>query len=125
MASDEWAGEGWRKAGVVEAGTDDTVRTLSYDLAWEEPFPDGIAIRVVRDAFTDAWHGRDDEVVANRTQLQEVLRKARTAGEPVGAVLAGSGVGLVDAVEQAGEIVQRIVAEAESLLRGRPSQVLR
>ena len=125
VASDEWAGEGWRKAGVVEAGTDDTVRTLSYDLAWEEPFPDGIAIRVVRDAFTDAWHGRDDEVVANRTQLQEVLRKARTAGEPVGAVLAGSGVGLVDAVEQAGEIVQRIVAEAESLLRGRPSQVLR
>ena len=126
VASQEWAGGEWRKARVVAAGTDDTVWTRTYDLGLSLPFPDGIGGRVLRNAFTDTWHGREAEVVAQRTELRAQLEAAAEVVDPdVEAVWAGAAAGLIQSVEPAGEIVRRIVAEAEHLLKGRPSQVLR
>jgi len=125
VASDEWDGGEWRSAAVVAAGTEDTVRTLAYDRVWDDPFPDGIAMRVVRNVFTGEWHGREAEVVANRIELRAELKAAQAVGDAeLGPVLAGQVAGLIQAVEPAGTIVRRIVAEAEALLRGRSSQVL-
>ena len=125
VASEEWAGGDWYKEAVVRAGTDDTVRTLAYDVVWDDPFPSGIANRVLCNAFTNTWHGRDAEVATQRTAFEAQLTEARIAENPdVAAVLAGSAVGLIDAVESAGSIVRRVVAEAEHLLRERPSQLL-
>jgi nitronate monooxygenase len=125
VASEEWAGGDWYKEAVVRAGTDDTVRTLAYDVVWDVPFPSGIANRVLCNAFTNKWHGRDAEVATQRTAFEAQLTEARIAENPdVAAVLAGSAVGLIDAVESAGAIVWRVVAEAEHLLRERPSQLL-
>ncbi len=126
VASEEWAGGGWRKARVVTAGTDDTVWTRVYDLGLSLPFPDGIGGRVLRNAFIDAWHGREAEVVAQRAELRAQLEAAAdVADADVEAVWAGAAAGLIQSVEPAGEIVRRIAAEAERLLGERPSQVLR
>jgi len=126
VASVEAQGEDWVKARVVAASTDDTILTRAYDLATQAPFPPGIGDRVVRNAYTDTWHGRDEEVVAQREELRAQLVQAAQSGDArVAPTRAGNAVGLIHAVEPAGEIVRKIIAEAERLLRERPAQLLR
>ena len=126
VASREWGGSAWARESVVATGTDDTVLTRAYDLATQAPFPADITHRVLRNEFTDAWHGRDAEVIARRAELQEQLQVAEATGDTrIAGVSAGNAAGLVHAVEPAGEILRRIVADAERILRERPAQVLR
>ena len=126
VASIEWSGAEWLKERVVHAGTDDTVLTRAYDLAMASPFPPGIGARVLRNDYTAAWNGRDDEVVARREELRAQVIAAMEAGDAqIAPVRAGNAAGMVHAVEPAGEIVRRIAAEAERVLRERTAQVLR
>jgi nitronate monooxygenase len=126
IASREASAAPWHKERVVQASADDTVVTRVYDLANEAPFPADITDRVLRNEFTATWQGRDEEVVARRAELQAQLAAADEAGDQrLTHVQAGIGAGLVHAVEPAGEIVRRIVAEAERILRERPSDLLR
>jgi nitronate monooxygenase len=126
VASTEWAGRAWAKRRVIAAGSDDTVLTKAYDLALGSPFPEGIADRVVRNDYTARWQGRDAEVLDHQQELREQVQAAAAAGDMrIAAVRAGNAAGLIHAVEPAAEILRRIVAEAEDLLRVRPSQVLR
>lgn len=126
VASVEWGGEPWAKQRVVEAGTDDTVHTRAYDLAYASPYPEGIRDRVLRNRFTDEWDARELNVIAHRAEFQRQLDAAAQAGDvEIAAVRAGSAAGLIHSIEPAGEIVWRIVAEAEQILRDRPGQVLR
>ncbi|HEX5502523.1 MAG TPA: nitronate monooxygenase [Thermomicrobiales bacterium] len=125
VASREWAGGEWAKARVVAATADDTVLTHAYDLASGAPFPAGIGDRVLHNDYTAAWHGRDEAVVAHREELAAQLRAAQQAGDArVAAVRAGNAASLIGAIEPAGEIVRRIAAEAERVLRERPARVV-
>jgi nitronate monooxygenase len=122
VACEEWAGGEWRSAAVVAAGTDDTILTLAYDRVWGLPFPAGIAGRVVRNAFTEEWRGREAEIVARIADLRPRVDAAQETGDAaVGAVWAGQGAGLIHSVEPAGVIVRRIVEEADLLLHERPA----
>jgi len=125
VASREWAGEARARARVVAAGADDTVLTRVYDLVAEAPFPADIPARVLRNAFTDAWAEREAEVPARRAQLRAQLEEAQARGDTtITGVNGGNAAALIHAVEPAGEIVRRIVAEAELMLRDRPDHVL-
>jgi len=126
VASAESGSGQWHKDAIVAASTDDTVRTLSYDLARNVPFPDGIAGRVIRNQFTEMWHGQEGELIARRDELDAEFAAAIGSGTPgLSAMWAGSASGLIHAVEPAGEIVRRIATEAEQLLRRRPADVCR
>nr|MDQ6906577.1 nitronate monooxygenase [Chloroflexota bacterium] len=126
VASVEAEGGSWVKERVVAAGTDDTVLTKAYDLVTQSPFPPGIGDRVVRNDYTDAWHGRDEELPGRRPELYAQLVQATQAGDGrIAATRAGNAAGLIHAVEPAGDIVRAIIAEAERLLRDRPSQIVR
>ena len=126
VASTEWAGGTWARERVVAAGADDTVLMRVYDLALGSPFPEGIADRVVHNAYTARWHGREAEVRDHQQELRAQVQAAEAAGDArIAAVRAGNAAGLIQAVEPAAEIIRRIVVEAENLLRTRPSQVLR
>lgn len=126
LASREWAGSAWGQARVIEAGTDDTVLTRAYDLAMGRPFPPAYPARAIRNDFTDAWHNHDDETAARSAELRSQIQHAERAGDAkIAEVLGGNAAGLIHAVEPAGDILRRIVAEAEMLLRTRPAQVLR
>jgi nitronate monooxygenase len=114
-----------RKARIVAATTDDTILTRAYDLATQAPFPADIVERVVRNDFTDTWHDRDAEVVARRAEVLAQLRAAPAGDTSIVKVASGTVAGLITSVESAGEIVRAIVAEAERILRERPSLVLR
>jgi nitronate monooxygenase len=126
VASEEAMSAPWAKAGVVEAGTDDTVLTHTYDLISGSPFPPGIGDRVLRNEFTGRWHGRYDAVRENRESLAGQISDAYQAGDRrIAPVRAGSAAGLIREVRPAGEILRSLVAEAERVLRERPASVLR
>ena len=126
VATPEWAGPPWAKDRVVAAGADDTLITKAYDLAQDLPFPLDIGDRVLRNDFTARWHGRDQEVVDRREELKGLIEAGAQASDPrIAAVRAGSAAVLVSQLEPAGDIVRRIVAEAEAVLRTRPNAILR
>jgi nitronate monooxygenase len=126
VASQEWGGQPWEQAAVVAATADDTVRTSIYDQIRAAAFPDGIADRVLRNAFVDQWQGRDDELRAQQSALRQQLADAAQRGD-VGMVDISAGVasGIIHAIEPAGAIVRRLVREAEQLLRDRATMILR
>jgi nitronate monooxygenase len=124
VASAEAGADDWYKNSIVEAETDNTVRTLSYDLARGVPFPNGIAGRVIRNAFTDEWHARDEEIRARREELAAEFDAALTSRTPeLSAMWAGSVSGLIKSIEPAGDLVQSIASEAEAILSSRPGEV--
>lgn len=126
VASQEAMDADWKKQRVVQAGTDDTILTKVYDLISAAPFPKDIGDRVLSNTFNAAWHGQDAEVMARRAALQEQLSAADQASDVnVSAVRVGNATGLIGSVEPAGDIVRRIVAEAEAILRSRPRVVLK
>lgn len=126
VASAEAITPTWGKQQIIEAGADDTVLTKAYDQVSGAPFPTGIGDRVIRNTFTNAWHSRDQDVLAHRQELAGQVRAATERGDgTIAPTRAGSAAGLIDAIEPAGEIVRRLVAEAERVLRERPGQVVR
>jgi nitronate monooxygenase len=126
VASQEWGGQPWEQAAVVAATADATVRTSVYDRIRAAAFPEGIADRVLRNAFVDRWQGRDDEIRAQQDVLRQQLAAAAQRGDvEVVDISAGMASGIIQAVEPAGAIVRRIVQEAEQLLRERATTLLR
>jgi nitronate monooxygenase len=126
VASSEAESGSWVKERVIAASTDDTVLTRAYDIVTQAAFPPGIGDRVVRNDYTDAWHGRDEEIPAHRPELHAQLVQAAKEGDGrIAPTRAGNAAGLIHAVQPAGEIVRAIIAEAERILRARPAQVIR
>jgi nitronate monooxygenase len=126
IASLEAASAPWVKQRVLEAGADDTLKTKAYDLAMGWPFPEEtMADRVLRNEYTDTWHGRNQEVLARRDELKAQIQAASASGDArFVAVRAGNAVSLIDSIEPAGEIVRRLVADAEQVLRTRPGAIM-
>ena len=125
VASNEWAGDEWIKERIVSVNSDDTILTRVYDLAANAPFPSTVGDRVLRNDFTNTWHGRETELLARRGELQEEIATASAAKDAnIAPARAGNASGLISSVESAGDIVRLIVDEAEQVLRNRPAALL-
>jgi nitronate monooxygenase len=108
------------KARVVASEGDDTLRTSVFDLARRWEFPPGINGRVLRNRFTDAWHGREAELLAASEREFARYYEAAAAGDyDVAHIHTGEVIDLIHAVEPAGAIVERVVREAEEALSRR------
>jgi nitronate monooxygenase len=103
IACDESAYDEARRDGAVEAGLDSTVYTTVFDIGRGSPWPSEFGGRAVRNAFSDTWYGRDEELRAGDVR----------SSEPV--LWAGQAVGLVHARRPAAEVVADFAA-AERLL---------
>lgn len=126
VASEEWGGGAWEQQAVVAASTDDTIRTSVYDQVRGATFPADIADRVLRNRFNTTWDGRTTAISEHRAALQHELERAANAHDTdVVDISAGLAVGLIHSLEPAGGIVQRIVAEAEQVLRQRSAALVR
>jgi nitronate monooxygenase len=80
--------------------------------------------RVLRNRFTDEWHGREDEIRAwSQSRADEFRAKECFARD--GVMPAGESAGLVNEVESAAELVHRLAAEAEAILRERSTSLVR
>jgi nitronate monooxygenase len=123
FATTEALGHDNTKARLVSAGGDDTVRTSVFDIVRELPWPAAYQVRTVRNSLSERWHGNEDalcreiEAEAASDSPVDAFRVALQAGDTEqGVVVAGQGLDLVDAIEPAGDLVTRIVADAERSL---------
>ncbi len=117
LATPECEGRAATRERVLAATADDTVLTAVFDLASGLPWPPDVRGRSLRNAFTDTWHGREADL-RGWTSAQRADFRARAVDDPAtGDVYAGQASGLVHEVEAAGDVVRRVAAEAERLLR--------
>ena len=106
-------------AAAVAASGDQTVRSSLPDIARQLDWPKPFDIRVSDNAFIAKWAGRDAALKDAIAVEGAAYREAFMAGDPdKAAVIFGEAAGLISDVPSAGEIVERMVAEAAALLGG-------
>jgi hypothetical protein len=109
--------EGHHKA-IVETNGDGTIRTRIPDIARQIPWPRGFTARIRRNKFTDRWHDREELLEQNITVEGPRYRQAFMDGDPDNtAVWFGEAAGLIESIEPAAVIIEKMVAEATHQLR--------
>jgi len=104
-------------AAIVQTDGDGTLRTRVADIARQIAWPQGFTARIRRNAFTERWHGREDELERNVAVEGPRYRKAFADGDPDHTgVWFGEAAGLVGAIEPASVIVERMVSQAAQRL---------
>jgi nitronate monooxygenase len=104
---------------ALAAGGDDTVRQNVLDIVRERAWPQRYTGRVLRNDFVREWLGREADLRSGKAGQIERYREATKAGDTrVMATIVGEAVGLIDSIEPAAVILERMVAEAEQLLAG-------
>ena len=102
---------------AMAANGDDTVRQSVTDIARGYDWPERFNIRVVRNAYIDEWLGREPEMRAAGAAMRDQYAAAVSAGVPTtAATIVGEAVGLIQTIEPAAVILERMIAEAETLL---------
>lgn len=100
-------------ARILDSDGDGTLRTSLPDIARQLPWPKGFTARIARNAFTERWHGREEALAAAIATEAPRYREAFMAGDPDNTgVWFGEAAGLIHDVAPAGDIIERIVAEA-------------
>jgi NAD(P)H-dependent flavin oxidoreductase YrpB (nitropropane dioxygenase family) len=113
------------KQAVLESDGHVTVLTEIPDLARGNVWP-GATARARRNAFIERWAGREWELRARQPEVAAALERARETGDAANAaLLIGQDAGLIHDIPPAGEIVERIVAEAEAPLKDRLPKLVR
>lgn len=106
-------------AAALSASGDDTIRTSVTDIVRRLDWPARYNIRVLGNDFTGRWQGREGELQRNVEAEATAYADALAAGNPrIATPIVGEAVGLIDRIEPAGGILERMVAEAEALLGG-------
>lgn len=104
-------------AAALAATGDDTIRSQVMDLARKLDWPPRYTARVLKNAYTDRWHGREPELMKVADEEAAKYRKAWVEDDPEGAnTFVGEAVGLIDGIAPAGDIIRRLVKEAEERL---------
>jgi len=117
-ASAEALGHEAAKARIVAAAGDETLRTTIFDTIRGYDWPAEFTGRALANRFASRWHGREQDLAAALQAEQEAYRDAVAAGDfTTGCIFAGEAVDLIADLPGAGEIVRRMVAEAESALQ--------
>lgn len=107
------------KQRIVDASGDDTLRTKIFDIAIGGEWPQEYTGRVLPNRFSDKWRSREAALAADQAELARYSAARAASDFDIAANYAGEGVDLIRAIEPAGEIVARLVAEAEAALAQR------
>jgi nitronate monooxygenase len=116
-ASEEAEGHPEAKRRIVAAGSGASVRSIVFDLARRNRWPGSYTGRVLRNGTTERWLGRESEMEACAEEVGRDYAAAREQGDyDVAGIIAGEACALIHDIPQAGEIVERVVAEAERVI---------
>jgi nitronate monooxygenase len=117
-ASQEADGHPEAKRRIVAAESGQTVRSIVFDLSRRNRWPAPYTGRVLRNRHVERWLDREDELEADAEEVARDYAAARERGDfDIAGVIAGEACALIHDIPPAGEIVERIVTEAERLLR--------
>ena len=124
LASEE-AGiaDAWKQR-IVRSVSEDAVKVESSDSLFPPPPPHGYAVapRVLRTSFVDEWNATDETAAVDADRLRAQLGAAIAQGRAHELVpFTGQTVGLIEEVLPVAEIIRRLVADAEELLRRAPT----
>ena len=104
------------KQAIVDSDGHDTLLSEIPDIASGLVWP-GAMIRSRRNRFIERWAGRDWDLRRDRAEAWAKLNAARQSGDiDEGPLSMGQDAGLIHDIPPAGEIVNRIVREAEEIL---------
>jgi nitronate monooxygenase len=99
---------------ALAATGDDTIRSQVMDLARKLDWPPRYTARVLKNTYIARWHGREAELMAVADQEAAKYKAAWAAGDPEGSnTFVGEVAGLINSIEPAAEIINRIIADAE------------
>lgn len=103
---------------IVETDGDGTLRTRIADIARQIPWPTVFTARIRRNAFTNRWHGREEELERNVATEGPRYRQAFAEGDPENTgVWFGEAAGLIHEIEPAAAIIERMASEAVRCLK--------
>jgi nitronate monooxygenase len=123
-ASQEAAGHPEAKRRIVEAQGGQTVRSIVFDLSRRIRWPAPYTGRLLRNRHAETWLGRENELEARMEEVGREYAAAREHGDfNVAGVIAGESCALIHDIPPAGEIVERVIAEAERLIGSRGGAV--
>lgn len=104
-------------AAALAACGDDTIRSQVMDLARKLDWPSRYTARVLRNAYTAKWHGREAELMAVADEEAAKYRQAWAEGDPEGSnTFVGEVAGLIDGILPVGEIIRGMADDAQSRL---------
>jgi NAD(P)H-dependent flavin oxidoreductase YrpB (nitropropane dioxygenase family) len=125
MATDESPIHPNFKQAIVKSDGHDTMLTEIPDIASGRVWP-GAMSRALRNAFIERWAGREWALRRDYRAAGKAVLEARKSGDADNAsLLIGQDAGLIDSVKPADEIVASMVAEAEEIIKGRLSKLIR
>ncbi len=117
-ASQEANGHPEAKRRIVAAEGGQTARSIVFDLSRRNRWPAPYTGRVLRNPHLERWLGREHELEAQAEAVALDYAAARERADfDVAAVIAGDACALIHDIPTAGDIVQRIVDDAECLLQ--------
>jgi nitronate monooxygenase len=101
------------QAAALAADGDGTVRTSVMDIARSLKWPERFTARVLRNRYTDPWHGRERELRETGGDAAREWSEGWAAGDPDRSnTFVGEAPGLIDAIEPAAAVIERMVTEA-------------
>ena len=123
-ASQEADGHPEAKRRIVEAQGGQTVRSIVFDLSRRIRWPAPYTGRLLRNRHAETWLGRESELEALMEEVGREYAAARERGDfNVAGVIAGESCALIHDIPPAGEIVERVIGEAERLIGSRGGAV--
>ena len=109
--------ESMHRAALGATG-DDTIRTSVADVVRKLDWPPRFTARVLRNGFTDTWHGRESELREVDASVERDWVEGWADGDPERSnTFTGEGIGLIHEIEPAAILLERMSAQALSLLR--------
>ena len=97
------------KQRVVAANGDSTLRTSVFDVVRGYDWPARFTGRALKNAFSDAWHGRESALRGNlERERKRYLAAAEQRDYDTAVIFAGEAVDLVDDIAPAAKLVERI-----------------
>ncbi|WP_018179534.1 NAD(P)H-dependent flavin oxidoreductase [Jongsikchunia kroppenstedtii] len=103
---------------MLAADGDGTIRTRACDVVRGLPWSTDFTARIRRNTFTERWHGHEDELAESISTAGPDYGDAWAAGDIDNAgVFFGEAAGIIHEIEQAVMIIDRIVSQAEDVLR--------
>lgn len=101
---------------LLRAGGDQTVRTRVFDVSRGYDWPSPYTGRALGNRFVERWHGRESALGADAEALARYRGAQERADFDEALVWGGEVVDLIDAVEPAGPLTERIARQAERQL---------
>ena len=110
---------------AIAATGDETIRSSVMDMARQRNWPEGYTARVLKNAFTHYWHGREDELEQELDRIMPEYQEAWDQGDTEYAnVFVGEATGLIHDIQPAARIIENIVADAERIIKNQQGMLV-